>query len=216
TVYKWLGVDIDDGSRFSFGTSNSSQTPMPVELTEFYAVPENNSVVLNWVTATEKNSDRFEIEKSVDGVDFQKIGTEPSKANNGNSTSQLNYSFMDNNPSDGMSYYRLKQIDFNGAFEYHSIISVDFEVKNNIRFVVFPNPNMGEFSVDFSGIENEHEVLIEMYSMEGKVVYKNQFTSESMATNTIHIIPEEKIRSGQYIVNFYVEGIKYPVKVLVN
>ncbi|MDP2387492.1 MAG: T9SS type A sorting domain-containing protein [Bacteroidota bacterium] len=216
TVYKWSGVDIDNGSRFSFGTSNASQTPMPVELTEFYATPENNGVVLNWSTATEKNSDRFEIEKSIDGLSFEKIGTEDSKATNGNSNYQLNYSYTDNAPSDGMSYYRLKQIDFNGAFEYHPIISVDFEVKNNIRFVVFPNPNMGEFSVDFSGIENEHEVLIEMYSMEGKVVYKNQFTSESMATNTVHIVPEEKIRSGQYIVNFYVEGIKYPVKVLVN
>ncbi len=216
TVYKWSGVDIDNGSRFSFGTINSTATPMPVELTEFYAAPESNMVVLNWSTATEKNSNLFEIEKSTDGLSFEKIGTEDSKATNGNSNAQLNYSYKDNSPSDGMSYYRLKQIDFNGAFEYHPIISVDFEVKNNVKFVVFPNPNMGEFSVDFSGIENEHEVLIEMYSMEGKLVYKNQFMSESMATNTVHIVPEEKIQSGQYIVNFYVEGIKYPVKVIVN
>lgn len=216
TVYKWSGVDIDNGSRFSFGTSNSAATPMPVELTEFYAAPENNNVILNWSTATEKNSNLFEIEKSTDGLSFEKIGTENSKAINGNSNSQLNYSYKDNAPSGGTSYYRLKQIDFNGVFEYHPIISVDYEAKNNVKFVVFPNPNMGEFSVDFSGIENEHEVVIEMYSMEGKLVYKNQFMSESMATNTVHIVPEEKIQSGQYIVNFYVEGIKYPVKVLVN
>jgi hypothetical protein len=216
TVYRWSGVDIDNGQRFSFGTANSTQTPLPIELTEFYAQPENSTIVLNWITATEINNNRFEIERSKDGVVFEKIGSESSKAQGGNSTSNLVYSFIDLNPYSGISYYRLKQIDHDGKFEYHSIISVDREESKNIKFVVFPNPNQGEFSVDFSGIENEHEVMIEMYSMDGKLAYSNQFISSSTVTNTVQIIPQEKIVAGQYFVNFIVEGVKYPVKVIVN
>jgi len=216
TVYRWSGIDIDDAQRFSFGTSNSAATPMPIELTEFYAQPESSTIVLNWITATEINNNRFEIERSKDGVVFEKIGNVSSKAQGGNSTSNLNYNFIDDTPLSGISYYRLKQIDHDGKFEYHSIISVDREESKNIKFVVFPNPNLGEFSVDFSGIENNHDVMIEMYSMDGKLVYKQQYVSESTATNTVHIIPKEKIVSGQYIINFIVEGIKYPVKVIVN
>ncbi|MBK6832863.1 MAG: T9SS type A sorting domain-containing protein [Bacteroidetes bacterium] len=216
TVYRWSGVDIDNGQRFSFGTANSTQTPLPIELTEFYAQPESSTIVLNWITATEINNNRFEIERSKDGIVFEKIGNESSKAQGGNSTSNLVYSFIDLNPYSGTSYYRLKQIDHDGKFEYHSIISVDREESKNIKFVVFPNPNQGEFSVDFSGIENEHEVMIEMYSMDGKLVYSNQFISSSSATNTVQIIPQEKIVAGQYFVNFIVEGVKYPVKVIVN
>lgn len=216
TVYRWTGIDIDDGQRFSFGTSNSAATPMPIELLDFYAQPEKSDVVLNWVTATEINNNRFEIERSKDGIVFEKIGTQGSKAQGGNSTSNLTYNFIDAKPYSGTSYYRLKQIDHDGKFEYHAIISVDLEESKNIKFVVFPNPNQGEFSVDFSGIENEHEVMIEMYSIEGKLVYTNQFISSSTATNTVQILPQEKIVAGQYIVNFIVEGIKYPVKVIVN
>lgn len=216
TVYRWTGVDIDNGQRFSFGTANSTQTPMPIELTEFYAQPESSTIVLNWITATEINNNRFEIERSKDGVVFEKIGTHESKAVGGNSTSNIVYNYIDSNPFSGTSYYRLKQIDHDGKFEYHSIISVDREEQKNIKFIVFPNPNQGEFSIDFSGIENEHDVMIEMYSMEGKLLYKHQFVSESTATNTVQIIPTEKIVAGQYIVNFIVEGIKYPVKVIVN
>lgn len=216
TVYKWTGIDIDNAQRFSFGTSNKTATPMPIELTEFYAQPENSTIVLNWVTATEINNNHFEIERSKDGVVFEKIGTEESKALNGNSTSNLLYTYVDYKPYSGLAYYRLKQIDHDGKYEYHSIISVDREEQKNMKFVVFPNPNQGEFSIDFSGIENNHDVLIEMYTMEGKLVYKKQYVSESTATNTVHIIPDEKIVTGQYIVNFIVEGIKYPVKVIVN
>jgi hypothetical protein len=123
---------------------------------------------------------------------------------------------IDTNPEQGISYYRLKQIDHNGSFEHSNIISVSHSLEKNVSFIVYPNPNHGEFTVDFSGIENNHEIEIEMYSVEGKLVYKNTIQSQSAITNTVQIIPTEKISTGQYIVNFIAEGIKYPVQVIVN
>jgi hypothetical protein len=189
---------------------------MPIELKAFYALPEGETINIYWESATETNNKEYTLEQSRDGLRFEAIATLASKAPNGNSLASLSYQFTDRKPISGTSYYRLKQTDFNGKYEYFQVISVDHEGSKHITFTVYPNPNQGQFTVDFTGVENNHEIEVNMYDQNGRLAYQQAIFSESLATNTFSIIPETRIASGVYMVNFIVEGIKYPVKVIVQ
>jgi hypothetical protein len=109
---------------------------LPVTLVQFTAVYNGVAVELSWVTATEQNSDHFEIQRSVDGVQFTSIGI---VAAAGISTSSNNYSFTDGQPYLGNNYYRLKIVDINGASKYSVVILVKSgDSKKGIT--VYPNP----------------------------------------------------------------------------
>ncbi len=94
---------------------------LPVKLIAFNAVLENNRVNCTWETASEVNNDYFTIERSVNGDDFEDVGTIKGR---GNSSTNSRYHFTDNNPFEGISYYRLKQTDFDGKYSYSSIQTV--------------------------------------------------------------------------------------------
>ncbi|MDG1475608.1 MAG: BNR-repeat neuraminidase N-terminal domain-containing protein, partial [Vicingaceae bacterium] len=89
---------------------------LPIELLSYSVACTGNTVQLDWITASELNNDYFTIERSVDAINFEAIATVDGS---GNSSSIHNYSWSDDNPINGTVYYRLKQTDFNGAFEYH-------------------------------------------------------------------------------------------------
>ena len=107
-------------------------TPLPVELLSFETECDDNNVALNWVTASEINNDYFTIERSTDAVNFETAGTVSGNGNNSN------YTWTDDNSINGTAYYRLKQTDFNGTFEYHGVRAVTCEQKSNVS--IYPNP----------------------------------------------------------------------------
>lgn len=113
---------------------------LPVELTGFSgkAGPEGNQ--LFWSTASEVNNDRFEIERSNDAVNFVKMGVVPG---NGTSNYVHHYAFVDISPSWGIDYYRLKQIDHNGQFEYSEVIAIE----NMSEGKIHPNPVSDIFKI---------------------------------------------------------------------
>lgn len=194
-----------------------ASAPLPVTYTSFSAKQNNNLISLYWQTASEQNNNYFEIQRSIDGINFEIIGKSSSKADaNGNSSKLLNYTFEDKNPLSGFSYYRLKQIDFNGKFEYSSIVSIDFEASKNISFVVSPNPNKGEFSIDFKGIENNHAITVNVIDMNGRIVYDTTVYPENITANSFKIVPTQSIKSGNYIIRLGIEGITHAVKMLVD
>ena len=125
------GLAIDD---FSIDESN-----LPVELISFTAIKLNDEVKLNWQTATETNNYGFEIERSENNVNWEKIGF---VAGNGNSNSPKEYSFTDDKLNkSGKYYYRLKQLDIDGGFDYSNVIEVDFVLVNEFYlYQNFPNP----------------------------------------------------------------------------
>ena len=98
--------------------------PLPIELISFNAVLQQPSVKLNWTTATEINSDYFDVQRSVDGIIFEKILSQPAA---GNSFSNRYYTAADINPPEGLIYYRLKETDFDGSITYSPIATVYFE-----------------------------------------------------------------------------------------
>jgi len=139
---------------------------LPVELIDFtYTVTDN--VNLYWSTASEINNDYFEIEKSTDGINFEHIG---GVNGNGNSNSIIDYNYIDKNPLNGISYYRLKQVDFDGKFEYSKIIAVEYE--KQFSFNVYPNPinSGGILSLEFANTEQK-EVLVVVNDIYGRELY---------------------------------------------
>jgi hypothetical protein len=128
-------------SRLIFGTLATLAEVtgiIPVELISFAANTNGREVILNWSTATELNNNGFEIQRRVVESDFTTVGFVKGE---GTTTNQKEYSYTDNDLTDGKYFYRLKQIDFNGAYEYSNVIEVD--VRSIDEFVLqqnFPNP----------------------------------------------------------------------------
>jgi len=125
-----LGTVVSSGSISSFSPftlgSTNTENPLPVNLIHFAAAQVNGNVKLDWTTASEINNDYFVIESSVDAVNFEEV-TRLSGA--GNSNVILNYRAFDNAPHPGVSYYRLKQVDYDGKFLLSNI-----EVVNYLHF----------------------------------------------------------------------------------
>ncbi|HKR07103.1 MAG TPA: T9SS type A sorting domain-containing protein [Bacteroidia bacterium] len=150
-------------------------SPLPIELISFTATAiDNKEVLCKWITATEINNDYFTVERSRDGNEFEEAGKVDGA---GNSTSILNYSLTDYKPFSGISYYRLKQTDFNGDYSYSQVVVVKiFEDASDI--LIYPNPSNGIFNI----IKNNMDVPVElfMYDMEGRLVWKDRLTDGSM------------------------------------
>jgi hypothetical protein len=208
-------IPIGATNYITIGSVNNSTTPLPVELVSFSGEAKENHVDLIWTTATERNSSHFEIERSSDASVFEKINTVSSKAVNGNSNVVLSYNTTDNSPIENISYYRLKQVDQDQTFKYSGIISVNYIKSKNIKFIVYPNPNKGEFTADISGLENNHEVIISLKDEKGHIVYNSSFFIQDQ-NSKLNIVPETKLANGIYICTLTLEGIEYNVKVVVN
>ena len=119
-----------------------SFTALPVELASFNARQEQGSVMLDWTTTTENNNDYFLVERSSDLINWTEISYQEGA---GNSTTKNLYSTIDYSPIFGKSYYRLKQVDFNGSYSYSEIREVEFG--GNGSFVYYPNPVINELSI---------------------------------------------------------------------
>src|SRR5690606_26440652 len=120
---------------------------VPVELTAFTAAANDLNVTLNWTTATELNNSGFQVERS-NGSEFQVVGF---VAGHGTTTEVKNYTFVDQNVEAGSYTYRLKQIDFDGSFEYSN--NVEVEVLGVKEFALgqnYPNPFNPSTTINFS------------------------------------------------------------------
>lgn len=121
-------------SQFSVGEATGFSNTLPVQLTQFIATPKAHSVALNWTTASEKDNAVFQIEHSVNGKDFKSVG---SVNGSGSSAQTISYSFEHTAPTEGVNYYRLKQVDLDGQFAYSpiktAIIGISsFVIKSNL------------------------------------------------------------------------------------
>ncbi|MBK0384072.1 T9SS type A sorting domain-containing protein [Pedobacter sp. SD-b] len=114
----------------------ATDATLPIKLTSFTGNYLNNGVNLKWETASELNTDKFEIERLEDGS-FKFLGTVKAS---GNSSSSKTYSYIDRNPLSGTNYYRLKTIDKDGSFEYNKEIAVNIKDLSQTNAISYPNP----------------------------------------------------------------------------
>jgi uncharacterized protein (DUF2249 family) len=154
-----------------------SPSPLPIELLSFDAAPNKNTIDLTWATATETNNDFFTIEKSKDGNKFEDVAKVDGA---GNSNQVIEYSFTDKNPYNGLSYYRLKQTDFNGDFSYSKTVAVNLNPNN--QFYLYQNPSANHIIVAFKNAETQPCKLL-IHDVTGRMVHEQQITSATTILN---------------------------------
>lgn len=171
-----------------------NNSTLPVELVDFDG--SNNEGVNNiyWVTATEINNDYFELQKSEDGYNYIHLTT---IKGSGNSNTPIIYEHRDDKPFNDITYYRLKQVDFDGQFEYHNIIAIKtIDNSNNFDAIIYPNPNSGSFEIGDMDLNDIRNIII--VNSIGEVIYQSE-----KYTGQINI--EDK-PNGIYIINIYTNG----------
>ena len=171
--------------------------PLPVNLTSFSAHIEDQKVLLEWETTSETNNSYFEIERSANVKEFEKIGHVAGQIN---SETLVQYSFTDYNPLNGTNYYRLRQVDLDGKFEYSKIRSIVLE--NNINVEI--SPNSTDDYIQLRGIPQNAN--FEIVDMNGIVKFQKQVKEEnSVKVNVSHY------GSGLYLVRV-IDGDKVEIR----
>lgn len=151
---------------FTIGSSNALN-PLPVKLLHFSAIEFQNQIKLDWSTSNEVNNHYFEVEKSLDGKNWNVIATINAI---GTSDEVNNYSALDLNPAIGTQFYRLKQYDLNGEFTYSYIVTV--KVQSALSVNVFPNPATNFISITLDNNEGS-DVNCSIFDINGKKVFES-------------------------------------------
>ena len=192
------------------GGAGANNLPLPVELLAFTATPaKQHTAMLRWTTATEINNNRFDIERSYDGRTFEVVGD---VAGNGNSQHQIDYTYTDASVSKVQKtvYYRLKQVDFDGAFEYSDIRVVRFDaLGNDMQLAAFPNPLNNELNV-MVGLSNGESYQLEVTNLQGALIHQENHTYD----NGIHKLNTSEWNSGMYIVEVVSDRGSEHIKVM--
>ena len=125
----------------------SPSVSLPVELVSFSGTKENQKITLSWTTASEINSDYFQVMRSSDGIKFEKLAKEDAL---GNSSILRNYTFVDDAPMEGINYYQLVEYDKDGATQESKIVSVNYENDLDVITEMYPNPSSGKTTLYFN------------------------------------------------------------------
>lgn len=141
TTVTFSGINFQNGDRFTIGNTNIS-APLPIELLSFDASVIQNEVLLKWATASELNNDYFTVQRSQSGESWEEIETIKGAID---SRVRIDYQITDTKPHIGVSYYRLKQTDYDGTSTFSSIKRV--QVDESYQLKAYPNPTTGKLTV---------------------------------------------------------------------
>ncbi len=195
-----------------FSSGSLSVSTLPVTLTNFSAMMEQNAAQIKWTTVTEINNAYFTVQRSQDGKNFVDVFT---REGAGNSNKTINYVAYDVQPLPGTSYYRLKQTDFNGASETFYMVSVY-------------NPNLGTFAIEsvspttffdntnlYYQMPADGNVQMVVTDMQGKIV-ENMIIPSLTGDNTYNLANTGSWRQGIYFVNMIFDGRESHIKMVKN
>jgi hypothetical protein len=185
---------------YTLATKDFTVSPLPVELVYFDATLTNGQVALSWQTASEFNSNYFDVLRSGDGKNWSSIGT---VAASGTSQTSLDYSLLDKSPLPGVSYYRLKQVDSNGSFDLSEIQSINNSRKVN-QVKIYPNPS-DKGLVTVASDEPITDLIV--YNALGKMVFEKKLDSEDT-----YLLDTQSFESGMYWINLNGENYKLIVR----
>jgi hypothetical protein len=169
-----------------------SDGPLPVELTSFEATRQAGAVLLKWATASEKNNDRFDVQRSADGQQFSTIST---LRGNGTTNKGSSYTSKDTNPLSGVSYYRLQQVDQDGSVSYSPA-----RVVNAVLAVAYPSPTHNLLNLPASAVGSAYRVYnsLGQILLEGKVATDGIVNVQSLVSGSYFLqIGTGKERSTQ-------------------
>ena len=183
--------------------------PVPVELTLFNGEYINGVVQLEWHTSTETNNYGFEIQKRYENTSFEKIGF---VTGNRTTSNGIDYSFIDDDLLASRIYYRLKQLDFNGDFEYSEEIMVDVPSLSDYQlFQNYPNPFNPGTSIKYS-VPVQSKIKIALYDIIGNEI---RTLYEGVQKTGVHEITlnADHLPSGIYFVSMTAENFSKAIKI---
>lgn len=193
-------VDNFTGCSFTISTEVEILGPLPVEYAYFYSELINDRAIhLFWETLSEEQNHLFEIQKSYDGIDFRTIG---SINGNGTTASNSSYQFIDDAPLNGINYYRLKQIDYSGEFDFSEILSVHID-RGPIQYTHFPNPAQNELSVRLKELQ-DFETIITISDLSKNVIRQFSIAPQALKAD----IDISDLAPGAYILGVHSRRIR--------
>ncbi len=202
--------NVSSFSPFTFGSEISNENPLPVELVNFNAEKQHENVQLNWATASEKNASHFIVQHSGNGEFFESIGKVRAQ---GTTLRETNYRFMDERPST-MNYYRLKQVDHDGSFDYSKVISVAFNEamqRDRIRLYGDASSNLvkGKVTIEQSGQYN-----INVRNSRGQMIHsESQSWKEGKHSFELNI---DEVSKGMYYLEIVGNEQQFHKKVMMR
>lgn len=192
--------DIDSDGEYDF-RDVSELISLPIELMKFEAIKRNQTALLVWKTSSEINNDYFIIERSINGTEFIEVA----RINGaGNSNEELEYQVIDNTPNLGVNYYRLKQVDFDGASSLSQIEAIEF-FGDKFGVGIYPNPSSvidQEISLDIQNINTEASVLIRLMNYSGVVILNQEIHNpDNSIVYKLSNSTQNKLSAGVYFVS---------------
>ncbi|MCX7759506.1 MAG: T9SS type A sorting domain-containing protein [bacterium] len=179
--------------------SLNNEVPLPVELIFFNANIRENFVELKWKTAVQINNDYFVVEKSLDAQNWNQLVMVKGA---GTTYIPMEYLEIDPHPYNGINYYRLKQIDWDGKYSYSNMVAVEYKkniATNNKEPIIFPNPIEKDQQLNIQFPDWYTEALVVLRDMMGKEVFSKVIVFEE--NNLLYAIPLDKeIPSGVYLI----------------
>lgn len=199
----WTGIT----SFSEITASEDPNNPLPVELLYVRASEVEKDVLIEWATATELNNDFFTVQRTADFESFEDIATIDGA---GNSSSVLTYSHTDHSPYPGISYYRIKQTDFDGTVSFSPTVRVelDFFSTDEPQFSIYPVPSKLEdgVSLEMNNLTPGSQIKIWLNSLDGKDVFRKEvFVGTDGRIEEQILLPAYSIR-GQYILSISYDG----------
>ena len=156
---------------------------LPIGLLNFNGLNEYSYNSFSWSTATEINNDYFTLEKAIDALNFKDIV----KINGaGNSNTTLLYSIIDYHPTEGLSYYRLKQTDVDGKYTYSKLVAINVASKLE-DFSIYPNPFSSFATIAIKDISQLHKVELRIYNVLGEEVMTTSITKQITTFDTSNL-----------------------------
>ncbi len=196
-------VDFEASGTPTYGNTGGCFAPMfnlPVELLSLSGTrTSESSITLNWITVTETNNNYFEVQKLI-GDEYQIIDF---ISGSGNSNQEINYEYTDNNAGIKVQYYRLRQVDYDGNFEYYGPIAVDAPLNYKYNLIIYPNPTDDKINIrlNYKGII-EKITLTTISGKEIPVGFNIKCDGETNIT-----LATLNIENGTYLIKFsFVEG----------
>jgi hypothetical protein len=190
------------GTNGNFSYTRTTGSALPVLLSEFTGHKTANINVLNWTSSTENNLSHYNIQRSANGTAFITLGRMDSKSINGNSSTDLDYSYPDAHPAPGHNYYRLEQVDKDGKIRYSKVIDL-FNSNNGSTIDIRQNDGGNLININIVATKTS-SAMIKLSDMNGRIMKTINAKIEN-GNNNLPVRLDD-LAKGMYVVQVYEDG----------
>ncbi len=201
---------------FTFATDNAnfSNNPLPVDLLSFTASVRGSEVLLEWITASETNNNFFTVERSRDGYNFEVIGYVQGA---GTKSQTSYYQLFDEQPLTGISYYRLKQTDFDGSSEYFDMVAVQIRKATESLMLVYPNPvRHGLLNIQATNLVPWERASVTIVDIHGRMVMEQPVIADDNGVVMHQFNSLSGLQAGIYFVIVQSQAVRLTERIILR